>query len=91
MRTYSKTIWNKILEAHELILNYSEFEILKVEFEHDKNDEKRHICGVKYWIRADAYIDYALGVCDAMDLPYGFDVNIDGEPEVYYLHTYLKK
>lgn len=89
MKTYSKTIWNKIIEAHELIKNYNEFEILKLEFEHDEKEKDRSICGVKYWIRADCYIDYALGVCDAMDIKYGLDININGEPEVYYLHTYL--
>ena len=89
MRVYSKTIWNKIIEANELIKNYDEFEILSIKFEHDKESDGT-ICGIKYLIRADCYIDYALGVCDAMDIPYGFDVNIDDEPEVYYLHIYLK-
>ena len=32
---YSKTIWNKIGEAHELIIAYPEFEILKWEDDED--------------------------------------------------------
>ncbi len=84
--TWSKTIWNKISEADELIRNYCEFQVLKSEYEYKNN----FCCGVKYLIWADCYLDYALGICDAMDIKYDFDVDIDGEPEIYNLHIYLE-
>lgn len=80
---HSKTIMNKLDEAHELIIAYPEFEILKW-----KDDKDGH--GIRYEIYADAYLDYALGVCDAMDIEYDFDyVETDGF-EHYKLHIYLK-
>lgn len=80
---YSKTIINKLDEAHGLIITYPEFEILKCKSDEDRN-------GIRYEIYADAYLDYALGVCDAMNIEYDFDyVESDGF-EHYKLHIYLK-
>lgn len=79
---HSKTIWNKIGEAHELIINYCEFHIEY--FEEFKTDDR---VGVHYKIIADADLDYALGVCDAMDLKYEFDYE---DNDVYYLDIFLE-
>ena len=77
---YSKTIINKLDEANELIINYPEFDILRC-----KNDEDNN--GIKYELYADGYIDYALGVCDAMDIKYEFDYISE---DLYKLHIYLE-
>lgn len=79
---YSKTIWNKIGEAHRLIMNYCEFEV--VSFEEFENE---NAIGVNYDIRADAYIDYIIGICDVLDMEYDFECE-DGES--YNINVYLK-
>lgn len=78
----SKIIWNKIGEAHELIINYPEFEIIS--FEEFKTNE---IVGINYELQADAYIDYIIGICDILDMKYDFEYK-DGE--LYNINIYLE-
>ena len=78
----SKQIWNKIGEAHKLIINYCEFEI--IDFEEFENNEK---IGINYKIRADAYIDYIIGICDILDMKCDFECE-DGE--LYYVDIYIE-
>ena len=56
---HSKTIINKLDEAHELIIAYPEFKVISCE--DFKTDDK---IGIYYKIEADAYIDYIIGICD---------------------------
>lgn len=79
---YSKTIWNKIGEAHKLIINNVDFNIES--FEEIDTDKKK---GVDYTIIADAYLDYAFGVCDAMDINFECETE-DGE--TYNLKIFIK-
>ena len=80
---HSKTIINKLDEAHGLIITYPEFEILKCRGDEDGN-------GIRYEIYADAYLDYALGVCDAMDIEYDLDCIETNDFKHYKLYIYLK-
>ena len=80
---YSKTIWNKIGEAHELIIAYPEFKVIN--YEDFKTDDK---IGIYYKIEADAYIDYIIGICDVLDMKYDFECE-DGE--LYDIKIYLTK
>ena len=56
---HSKTIINKLDEAHGLIIAYPEFKIIN--YKDFKTDNK---IGIRYKIEADAYIDYIIGICD---------------------------
>lgn len=76
----SKTIWNKLDEAHGLIITYPEFDVKLC-----KNDEDG--MGIHYEIYADGYLDYVLGVCDALDIEVEWDFL---EFDLYKLHIYLK-
>ena len=81
--THSKTIINKLDEAHGLIITYPEFKIINCrDF---KTDSK---IGIHYKIEADAYIDYIIGICDVLDIKYDFECE-DGE--LYDIKIYLTK
>lgn len=80
---HSKTIINKLDEAHGLIITYPEFKVIDCgDF---KTDDKIGIC---YKIEADAYIDYIIGICDVLDMKYDFECE-DGE--LYDIKIYLTK
>ena len=79
---HSKTIINKLDEAHELIIAYPEFEV--IDCEDFKTDDK---IGIYYRIEADAYIDYIIGICDILDMKYDFECE-DGE--LYYVNIYIE-
>lgn len=79
---YSKNIWNKIGEAHKLIINYCEFEI--IDFEEFESNER---IGINYEIKADAYLDYIIGICDVLDMKYDFGCEDDG---LYYVSIYIE-
>lgn len=80
---HSKTIINKLDEAHGLIITYPEFKVTNCE--DFKTDDKIGIC---YKIEADAYIDYIIGICDVLDMKYDFECE-DGE--LYDIRIYLTK
>lgn len=79
---HSKQIWNKLGEAHKLICNYSEFEIIDFE-----DYETEDIIGINYKLKADAYIDYIIGICDILDMKYAFESE---DCETYYIDIYLE-
>ena len=80
---HSKTIINKLDEAHGLIITYPEFKVINCgDF---KTDDK---IGIYYKIEADAYIDYIIGICDVLDMKYDFECE-DGE--LYDIRIYLTK
>ena len=80
---YSKTIMNKLDEAHGLIITYPEFKVIDCgDF---KTDDK---IGIWYKIEADAYIDYIIGICDVLDMKYDFECE-DGE--LFDIKIYLTK
>lgn len=80
MTESNKKSQNKLIKAHNLISNYVEFRI-----EECKKIKLYKKPSFYYEIYADCGLDYALGVCDALNIEHFWDYNFDDEYYKLYI------